>query len=708
MSDKIKFIDLFAGIGGFRLGMEKNGFECVYSCEINEHACEVYENNYGVNPMGDITKVNPEEIPDFDVLCAGFPCQTFSICGKQKGFHDTTRGTLFFDICRILEVKKPKSFILENVQNLEKHDKGNTLYVMMQALNELGYSVTYKVLNAKDFGVPQNRERIIIVGNREGKVFNFDKLVLNPVDRMKPFLDTDEEFEYLEPSEYTILQDYKRQPKSGLIFIGYRNKKIRTVGVRPGTEHLSRVHKQPNRIYSSMGVHPTIASQEKSGRYWIFDEGRVRKLTINECFKFMGFPSDFRKPGLQSKLYERIGNSICVNMVEAVAFELKQQFFSKGEKMENINPTVFLENTYKEALQLESMETIGLSSEQLKWITSIYLREENFKGVFTVLVTSLTYKCLYPQQDIRYHQANMEGGYSGRSFDTKYVTPFMKIKQFPGAMKESGWLTRSLEQNIPYNMEFPGKIQNKEVKKAFLSILDDVSTKNADPYKYLLAVFKGSITEKAKKVVTLINPIEAESSLSIDKIITYLKKHFYYSYKSRGASILPVVALYSIYECMVSQMGRYADKVLEPLGSHNSCDKSSGVAGDIVIRDKDGELYEVVEVKFDIPIDLIMVSDAYNKVKPTKIQRYYILSTSDINEEEKAKIRMLTYQIGLEHGCQMITDSVFSSLNYYLRLLDNTDDFLKAYIRNLEVDTELNYEHKISWNTIMKQNDIQK
>lgn len=705
MSDKLKFIDLFAGIGGFRLGMERNGFECVYSCEIDDHACEVYESNYGVNPKGDITELNPNDLPDFDVLCAGFPCQTFSICGKQKGFYDTTRGTLFFDICRILEKKKPKAFILENVQNLEKHDKGNTLYVMMQALNDLGYSVTYRVLNAKDFGVPQNRERILIVGNREGKVFDFDRLETHPVDSMKPFLDRDGNFEYLKPEEYTILDSYKKQPKSGLVFIGYRNKKIRTVGVRPGTEHLSRVHKQPNRIYSSDGVHPTIASQEQSGRYWIYDEGRVRKLTINECYKFMGFPKDFKKPGLVSKLYERVGNSICVNMVDAVAKELKYQFFEvKGEEdMKQVNPTVFLEDTYKEALQLDSVENVGLNAEQLRWVTSVYMKEETFKGVFTVLVTSLTYKCLHPEQDVRYHQANMDGGYSGRSFDTKYVTPFMKIKQFPGAMKESGWLTRSLEQNIPYNLEFPGKIQNKEVKNAFLSILNDICVKGADPYKYLLAIFKGSIAEKAKKVVTLINPIESESVLTIETIMQYLSAHFYHPYKSRGASILPVIALYSVYECIISQMERYSDKTLEPLGSHNSCDKSSGAAGDIVIKDTNGNLYEVVEVKFDIPITGLMVLDAYKKIKPTTIQRYYILSTSPMNEEEKQNARMLAYQIKSEHGCQMITNGVFSTLNYYLRLLDNTDDFINAYIKNLEADTELNYEHKIAWNTIMKE-----
>lgn len=160
MSEKVKFIDLFAGIGGFRLGFEQNGCECVFSSEIEPHACEMYELNFNENPYCDITTLDPKTIPDFDILCAGFPCQAFSICGKQKGFYDETRGTLFFDICRILGEKKPKAFVLENVFNLATHDKGRTLSVMLNSLEALGYTVTHRVLNARDFNVPQNRERI--------------------------------------------------------------------------------------------------------------------------------------------------------------------------------------------------------------------------------------------------------------------------------------------------------------------------------------------------------------------------------------------------------------------------------------------------------------------------------------------------------------------------------------------------------------------
>lgn len=696
---KFKFIDLFAGIGGFRLGLESIGGKCVFSSEIDPHACEVYKVNFGDDPYCDITKLDVTTLPDFDVLCAGFPCQAFSICGRQKGFYDDIRGTLFFDICRILEYKKPKAFILENVANLEKHDKGKTLSIMLESLTALGYGVNYKVLNAKNFGVPQNRERIIIVGSKVGHRFDFDRVKLDCIDSMMPFLDEVGNFEYLEEGNYTIIENYKKQPKSGLIFIGYRNKKIRTVGVRPNTEHLSRVHKQPNRIYSAEGIHPTIASQEQSGRYWIYVNGRVRKITLNECFKFMSFPTNFKMVGLPSKVYERIGNSICVNMIKAIASEVKNQILKEESFVSECEPMQFLESLYSEVNSLTSIDNLGLSPNQLKWVKAVYENEETFKGVYTVLTTSLVYKCLHPEQDVRYHQSNMENGYSGRTFDTRYITPFLKSKQFYGAMKESGWLTRSLEQNLPYNLEYPGKINSKEVKSAFLNILNDIEIENGEPRKYLLALIKNSLIEKSKKTVVLINPIKAESDLNISDIIGNLNKHFYYKYKSRGASILPVIALYSIYECIVEELKRFEDKKLEVLASHTSCDRSSGATGDVVVRNNDGSLYEVVEVKFDIPIDVIMIEDAYKKFAHSTVQRYYILSTKSTQNEQ---LEERVANIREEHGCQVILNGVFATIKYYLRLIENTDKFMDRYLYNLATHSEINYEHKISWNRIME------
>lgn len=328
---KYKFIDLFAGIGGFRLGFQNKGFECVYSSEINEHAQDMYYENFGEMPSGDITKINEKEIPDHDILCAGFPCQPFSIAGDKKGFEDT-RGTLFFDIIRILKEKKPKAVVLENVKHFKNHDKGKTLKVVLSSLKEIGYTTNWQVLNAKDFGVPQNRERTIIVGFLDNKKFDFNLLKQYPKIKLETILDDyNEEFEFLDEDEYTIIDNYKEQ-NSGLIFIGYRNKKMRTKGVRPNTEHLSRVHKQPNRIYSSKGTHPTLSSQESSGRYFIYHENKVRKLTLKECYKLMGFPNDFKLVGSKANLYNRVGNSVVVPMIEAIA-EVVKEYLEDNKKV---------------------------------------------------------------------------------------------------------------------------------------------------------------------------------------------------------------------------------------------------------------------------------------------------------------------------------------------------------------------------------------
>lgn len=317
------FIDLFAGIGGFRIPLQVNGGKCVFSSEYNPYAQKVYEANFGEFPFGDITKIPVDLIPEHDVLCAGFPCQPFSISGKMRGFEDT-RGTLIYNVFKIVEAKHPKVVFLENVKHLLHHDRGNTLKTILEGLNNLGYKTSYNILNSSDFGVAQNRERIIIIGTQE-KIFDFSKVQTLPRVILREVLDNPKTttFEYLE-EPYTILKDVKEQP-SGLIFIGYRNKNIRKAGVRPGTEHLSRVHKQPNRIYSIDGVHPAIPSQETSGRFWIFDGKTVRKLTINECYKIMGFPPNFIRSSSLSEQYRQIGNSVCVPMINSIICEIKNQ-----------------------------------------------------------------------------------------------------------------------------------------------------------------------------------------------------------------------------------------------------------------------------------------------------------------------------------------------------------------------------------------------
>jgi DNA (cytosine-5)-methyltransferase 1 len=319
-----RFIDLFAGIGGFRMGFQNAGFECVFTSEINKACQEVYTANFGDAPHGDITKIEPSEIPNFDILLAGFPCQPFSISGKKMGFEDT-RGTLFFNICKIIEEKQPSIVVLENVKHLIHHDEKRTFSTILKALMALNYNVTHKILNAKDFGLPQNRERIFIIATKK-HYFDFGKLKKKKKVILRDFLDETGDFEFIDKSEYTLI-DAPRPQDSGLIFVGYRNKNIWKTGIRENTEHLSRVHRQPNRIYSIDGTHPTIPSQETAGRFFIYipEKDAVRKLTLNECYKIMGYQANFKKHTNVGEQYKQIGNSVAVPVIRAIAESIKEQ-----------------------------------------------------------------------------------------------------------------------------------------------------------------------------------------------------------------------------------------------------------------------------------------------------------------------------------------------------------------------------------------------
>ena len=315
----MRAIDLFAGIGGMRIAAERVGFQTVFSSEIEPAARNLYELNFGEAPSGDITAQNASEIPDHELLLAGFPCQPFSKSGVGKGFADT-RGTLFFEIARILEAKRPAAAILENVKGLIGHDSGRTLRKVLTTLAELGYQTSLSVLNAKDFGLPQNRERVVIAAVRG----EFEAPDLTPnLPRFKPrlrhFLGSCELEDYLDPGDFTMLPtEMQVEQASGLIFAGYLNKPIRKNGARPNTSHLSRVHRQHNRIYSVDGVSPTLSSQESSGRNYLLDDYGVRRLKVDEAFRIMGFPESFKKNASPTALRRAIGNSVAVPVIEAV------------------------------------------------------------------------------------------------------------------------------------------------------------------------------------------------------------------------------------------------------------------------------------------------------------------------------------------------------------------------------------------------------
>ena len=362
---------------------------------------------------------------------------------------------------------------------------------------------------------------------------------------------------------------------------------------------------------------------------------------------------------------------------------------------------------FEESKDIEDISDIGLSDIQLANIETMVENEENQKAVFTVLVSSLFYKCLHPEQDVRRHQAGMENGYSGRTFDTQYVTPFLKLNNFAGHMAETGWSTKSLEHAMPYDMNYSGKIKNKKVRNAFKEILHDVEVNNANHELILKALLKSSYDENQNRNMQLLNPINSESKHSIEDIINILGQHFYY-YQNRnknreGAALLPVIAIYSMYELEMEQISRFSDKKLCNLSSHTSADIHTNNAGDIDILDENGDLYEVVEVKFDKYVDYMMVWDCFQKIKPTTIQRYYILSTLPIKGSDKDRIKKLIKTAEQEHGCQIIINGVFQTIRRLLRIVEDPDMILNRYWLNIQSNPEVKFRHKQSWNNIMEE-----
>jgi DNA (cytosine-5)-methyltransferase 1 len=327
----------------------------------------------------------------------------------------------------------------------------------------------------------------------------------------------------------------------------------------------------------------------------------------------------------------------------------------------------------------------------------IVTRAESNKGIVTALVTLLTHKALAPGQDIRYHQAGMDNGFAARGIDSAHVTPFMKSVSFP-AMAESGWLTRSLEQPHPYTLDYPGKITPKDVKTAFLTIIDEVQTKGVSPKDALLYMFVLLIRQRDSKKVELAKP----HSLAISEIISLLERHIGTKYGSAGASRLPTLAVYAAYQCMVQQVTRYSGKTLCPLESHNSSDAQSGRIGDIDVNNADGTAFEGVEIKHGIRITKGLVSDAYEKFKGHKTDRYYLLTTASMDKADWDGINEEITRIAKIHGCQVIVNGVFETLKYYLRLLADTAVFIDYYVEAMKTDDTIKFEHKTMWNDLVR------
>ena len=295
-----KFIDLFAGIGGIRLGFESAGCNCVFSSEIDESARMTYEANFNEKPFGDIREIKSCDIPEFDILLAGFPCQTFSIIGRKEGFTDVTRGTLFFEIERILHDRRPRAFMLENVKNLTSHDNGRTYKIIIQKLESLGYYVYAKILNALDYGLPQKRERIIIAGFRDNLIFNFPDPV--PECERKNLSDILE----ANPDSKYYVRDSIRE--SRLARLKYKN------FPKPYISH--------ENVAGSVTPHEWSAALRAgaSANYILIND--ERRPTERELLRLQGFPDSFKIVVPYGKIRQQCGNSVAVPVIKAVAQEM--------------------------------------------------------------------------------------------------------------------------------------------------------------------------------------------------------------------------------------------------------------------------------------------------------------------------------------------------------------------------------------------------
>lgn len=306
-----KFIDLFAGLGGFRLALESLGSECVYSNEWDKFAQQVYKENFGESPDGDITQVDETTVPDHDILCAGFPCQAFSISGKQKGFEDS-RGTLFFDVARIIKCKKPQIVFMENVKNFATHDDGKTLSVVKATMEELGYTFFQKVLNAVDYGVPQKRERVYMVCFRND--LNINKFHFPTGFKLEKHIE-----DFLLAEKEVPRELYVQRNDTYMNNVNddkYSDKSIRLGIVNKGG--------QGERIYSTKGIAITLSAYgggifAKTGGYLV--NGQHRRLAPRECARIMGYPDYYKIADNKNQAYKQFGNSVVIDVLQYIATE---------------------------------------------------------------------------------------------------------------------------------------------------------------------------------------------------------------------------------------------------------------------------------------------------------------------------------------------------------------------------------------------------
>ena len=325
----LKSIDLFCGIGGFRLAMQDNNVDCVFSSDIDKFAQQTYEANFHEVPTGDITKVKAKDIPSFDILAAGFPCQPFSYAGEKKGFEDTTRGTLFFDICRILEYHKPAMVFLENVKGLVSHKNGETLATVIDNLKKLGYFPHWKVLSSLDFGLPQKRERWYCVAFRKDVPFEFPKPI-GGTPTLRDIVDINDHSPQLAISKFELDRidyhfahcketervqhsndKYAPNTKKGKYGVFSFQKPDGSLRFHVGDPAKTQIQEA---FYSCLDTYASTIIANRTPKLWDIR----RKLSVLESKRLQGFPDDFIMPVSDAQAYKQLGNSVSVPIIKLI------------------------------------------------------------------------------------------------------------------------------------------------------------------------------------------------------------------------------------------------------------------------------------------------------------------------------------------------------------------------------------------------------
>lgn len=315
LKESIKYIDLFCGLGAFHSAFNRlkdKKYTCVFACDIDDNVRKIYELNYGIKPAGDINEINIETIPEFDILCAGFPCQPFSIAGKKEGFDDKQKGNLFYSILKIIDIKSPSTIILENVKNLLTINGGETFHTIKTELEKRGYIISFKVIDSKYYS-PQSRQRLFIIGNKSKKYdFPINPTSIIPVSSI---IDNDET-KYLNCDKYNLeaCEIEKRIDKCKMLF-----KLIHKVTKKGG--------RQGERVYSIDSCGPTICASSggpgaKTGLYYVNE--KVRRLNVNESLKMFGFNETYKWSNIvkDEDMLFYLGNSIVVNVIKALLINL--------------------------------------------------------------------------------------------------------------------------------------------------------------------------------------------------------------------------------------------------------------------------------------------------------------------------------------------------------------------------------------------------